>query len=74
MTGYFSNLPSTGDLSSARSIPDLMRLQRSLAGGKKWGHSEFPGAWRGADSSGFFGLSRVGGSTNERDQTAPRTR
>ena len=31
----------------------------------------FRGAWRGAGSSGLFGLSRVCGSTNERDQPAP---
>lgn len=28
----------------------------------------------GSGSSGFFGLSRVFGSTKERDKTAPRTR
>jgi hypothetical protein len=32
----------------------------------------FRGAWRGAGSSGFFGLSRVCGSTNERDKRNSR--
>ena len=36
--------------------------------------NRFPGAWRGAGASGCFGLSRVCGSTNEREQTDPRTR
>ena len=31
------------------------------------------GAWRESGSSGFFGLSRLFGSTNERDKTDPRT-
>jgi hypothetical protein len=29
----------------------------------------FRGLWRGSGSSGFFGLSRLFGSTNERDKT-----
>ncbi len=40
----------------------------------EWTSEPFPGAWRGAGSSDFFGLFRVCGSTNERDQTAPRKR
>ena len=32
----------------------------------------FRGAWRGAGLSGFLGLSRVCGSTNESDKTDPR--
>jgi hypothetical protein len=35
---------------------------------------EFRGVWRGAGSSGFFRLSRLFGSTNERDNTDPHTR
>jgi hypothetical protein len=34
----------------------------------------FRGAWRGSGSSGFFGLSRLFGSTNEIDRTDPRTK
>ena len=30
-------------------------------------------AWRGSGSSGFFVLSRVLGSTNEKEMIAPRT-
>ena len=37
-------------------------------------NNTFRGAWRGSGSSGFFGLSRVCGSTSERDKTAPRIR
>lgn len=33
----------------------------------------FPGAWRGAGSSGCFNQPRVCGSTNERVKTAQRT-
>ncbi len=32
----------------------------------------FRGLWRGSGSSGFFDLSRLFGSTNERDMTVPR--
>jgi hypothetical protein len=32
----------------------------------------FRGLWRGSGSSGFFGLSRLFGSTNERAKTVPR--
>ena len=34
----------------------------------------FRGAWRESGSSGLFGLSRLFGSTKERDKTDPRTR
>jgi hypothetical protein len=33
----------------------------------------FRGAWRGPGASGFFGLSRLIGSTNESDKTDPGT-
>ncbi len=39
---------------------------------KRW-QEPFRGAWWGSGPSGFFGLSRLFGSTNERDMTDPRT-
>ena len=51
-----------------------------VTGRPKRGHSEFPrrknlkpfcGAWQGAGASGFFGLSPVCGSTDERDKPDP---
>ena len=37
-------------------------------------HEPFRAMWRGAGPAGFLSLSRVVGSTNERDKTDPRTR
>ena len=37
-------------------------------------HKPFRGAWRGSGPSGFYGLSRLCGSTNQRDKTNPCTR
>ena len=38
------------------------------------GHEPFRSVWRGACPSGFLGLSRLVGSTNQSDKTDPRTR
>ena len=48
------------------TIGKIARILRN----KRW-LGQFRGAWRGAGPSSFFGLSRLCGSTNERDKTAP---